>query len=179
MNNIKSYSVPKYFEDKKFSYKLFLNFLLTCNYSVDSGEWFLYGFCVSKLSRKFGISRKTITDKLEHKVYNIKEDEFGQKHLYISTSKNNFLTVKRENLKKVIELDEMTIRLYLLILSWKYNKISYVSQEKILDLIGYSGKSAANRHKLTKARRLLEELGLIKVEETSDGIHKYIIYKKI
>ena len=180
MNNIKQFDVSnKMLKDKSFSYKLFLNLIYNCNYSIERNEWYYYGISLARIKRWSGLSTITIKDKLKHKTYKIKESDDGDQCLYINKPINNFIIVNRIHIENLMTLDEMSIRLYLLIYWWKYNKIDCLSQSTILDKIGYSNKSKGNKQKLTLARRRLEELNLIKSEIIRNENQDNIIYFKI
>jgi T5orf172 domain len=180
MNKIKEFNITnKMLRDKQFSYKLFINIIYNCNYSIERGEWFYYGISFAKIKRWSGLDVRTIKDKLKNKLYRIKEDEFGDEHLYISKPINNFIIVNRNRMEMLLSLDEMSIRLYLLIYGWKYNKVDCLSQSMILDMIGYSSKSTPNKQKLTLVRRKLENMNLIKSEVIRNENQENIIYYKI
>lgn len=180
MNNIKEFNISnKMLKEKAFSYKILINLLYLCNYSVRDGEWFLYDIRPDQLKKQIKVDSRTIKSKLNHKIYKIKEDEFGINHLYIKKPTKNFIVVKRENVEKILCLDEMTIRLYLLVVGWKYEKINCLTQELVLDLIGYSSKSTVNKQKITNCRRILCEMGLIKADLIKRDGRDYIVYRKI
>lgn len=180
MNNINEFDVSnKMLKDKYFSYKLFLNVIYNCNYSMEQGEWFYYGISLARIKRWSGLSTKTIKEKLNHKIYKIKEDELGDQHLYISKPIDNFIIVNRPHIESLLKLDEMSIRLYLLIYGWKYNKVDCLSQSMILEMIGYSSKSKVNKQKLTTARRTLEGMNFIKSKVIRNEDKENIIYYKI
>lgn len=179
MNKIRNFNIPnKFLKDKKFSYKLFMNIIYNCNYSIERGEWFYYGVSLSKVKKWSGLDTRTIKNKLKNKTYKIKKDEFGNEHLYIDRPINNFIIVDRERIEKLMNLDEMTIRVYLLIYNWKYEKIDCLSQANILEMIGYSKNSTPNKQKLTNSRRSLEYLKFIKSQIIRTENQENIIYFK-
>lgn len=178
-NDIKEFNIPNLLEENSFSYKLFLNLLLICDYSIEDEEFVLSRLSISNISNIVNMDSRTIKLKLEHKIYKNKKDEYGSKHLYIKKPIKNFTVVERRNVEKILAFDEMTIRLYLLIVGWKYEKIDCLSQEAILSLIGYSAKSTANKQKITICRRILCDAGLIKADLIKKEGYDYIIYRKV
>lgn len=179
-NDLKEFYVSnKMLKNKSFSYKLLLNIIYNCDYSTEKSQWFHRRISLARIKRWSGLSTRTIKEKLNHKIYKIKEDELGDQHLYISKPIDNFIIVNRHHIENLLKLDEMSIRLYLLIYGWKYNKVDCLSQAMILDMIGYSGKSKVNKQKLTTARRVLEEMNLIKSEVIRNEDKENIIYYKV
>lgn len=166
-------------KNKSFSYKLLLSVIYNCDYSTEKNQWFNYRVSLAKIKRWSGFSVGTIKDKLNYNVYIFEKDNSDNQNLYINKPINNCIIINRESIEKLMKLDEMTIRLYLLIYGWKYNKIDCLSQSAILDMIGYSSKSTPNKQKLTLARRKLEELNLIKSEIIRNENQDNIIYYKI
>lgn len=203
-NKLSTHNIPKkYLTNKKFSYKLYINlcYIAFWNYGMRDDEkeskfveYKLYKYSLKDISQITGISINTIKDKFEKPPYRDKfkiehldsngelKDNFKfrrQKHIMFNSPKSNYLKIKLETIGKLITLDEFDIRLYILVYGYIYNEIRGLTQEKILEMIGYSSKSHNNFSKLTQSTSKLKELKLLDYKVESDGIKKYIIYYKI
>lgn len=197
-----NYNIPKdYLADKSFSYKLYTNlcYISFWKHISDNNEkrlieHILNYYNIEHISKLVGMSRNTIIKKLKMKPYRDKLDscdidEKGylkreskhtrNKHLMFNSPKENYSKIKRKNLEKILELNEITIRLYIFLSGYKYKTIYGLTQKDILREIGYNDKSNRNCSELKIATRKLKELGLIDYIIISDGSIKFIEYKII
>ena len=196
------YNIPKkYLKDKKFSYKLYLNL---CNiafwkYDTDSKdnsfiEYRLFGYNLTQMSKMFNISKDTIKNKINSPPYRNKIDIYETdenmellsnytytrtKHLMFNSPKSNYTTISYVILNKLINLDEIDIRFYILLNSMKNKTIYNTTQEGILNYIGYNGKSSNNKTKLTNSVRKLVKLKLIECNVFYEDGLKRLTYKII
>ena len=161
--------------DKDFSYKIHLAIFLYGGYKNDKS------YIVKNLyniRRILGMSINGIKSKLIGYYDDILLDD-NINTLYIENIKTeNTITITDETIHKLIGLDEFDIRLYILVYGYVYEEIRGLTQEKILEMIGYSSKSHNNFSKLTQSASKLKELNLLDYKVESDGIKKYIIYYK-
>ena len=201
-NKLSIHNIPKkYLTDKTFSYKLYLNlcYIAFWKYDLDTEddkfiEYRLYGYNLKQLSDISKLNRDTIRTKIAKLPYRDKIDnteitndgdlidnyKFTRtKHLMFNSPKTNYTKVELEVLSKLTTLEELTIRLYVLIQGYKYDEIYGASQKCILESLGYSSKSHNNFSKLTQSANKLKELELIDYVVLSDGSIKYIKYYKI
>ena len=201
-NKLSTHNVPKkYLIDKKFSYKLYINLCYISFWSYDVRmdnekkyvEYKLADYSLKEISYLSGLSVNTIKNRFDKLPYRSKldnkqinssgelEENFRfnrKKHLMFNSPKANYLKIGLETISKLTTLEEFDIRLYVLVYGYIYNEIRGLTQEMILEMIGYSNKSHNNFSKLTKSTNKLKELGLLDYKVESDGIKKYIIYYK-
>lgn len=203
-NKLSTHNIPKkYLINRKFSYKLYINlcYIAFWNYGIrDDGtenkfvEYKLHKYSLKDISCLTGLSVNTIKDRFKKLPYRDKFelehlDNNGelmenfkfrrQKHIMFNSPKSNYLKINLDTIGKLITLDEFDIRLYILVYGYIYNEIRGLTQQTILEMIGYSSKSHNNFSKLTQSTSKLKELKLLDYKVESDGIKKYIIYYKI
>lgn len=195
-----NYNIPKiYLVDKSFSYKLYVNlcYISFWKYISDNSEnrlieYILNYYNIDHISKLVGMSRNTIIKKLKMKPYRDKLDSFDvdemgclnqdskytrNKHLMFNSPKENYSKIKRKNLEKILELNELTIRLYIFLSGYKYKTVYGLTQKDILKEIGYNNKSNRNCSELKLSTKKLKELDLIDYTVDSDGSIKFITYK--
>ena len=164
-----------YLCDKDFSYKIHLAIFSYGGYK--NGKSYMV-INLYNIRRILDISINGIKSKLRGYYNEVYLDE-NINTLYIENIETNkTITVANETIHKLIGLDEFDIRLYILVYGYVYEEIRGLTQEKILEMIGYSSKSHNNFSKLTQSASKLKELNLLDYKVESDGIKKYIIYYK-
>lgn len=199
-NKLSIHNIPKkYLTNKTFSYKLYLSlcYISFWEYDVDINgnkfiEYKLRQYNLSEISLMTGLSINTIKNRLSKLPYRDKLDSEQllngelmdnfkfrrKKHLYFNSPRSNYIKIDLNTLSKLLELEEFDIRLYILIYGYMYDTIRGLTQNSILEMIGFSSKSHNNFTKLTNSTNKLKELGLLDFKVESDGIKKYIIYYK-
>lgn len=187
------YNIPKqYLIDKSFSYKLYLNLcniaFWECNkdnQGVENIRYTLFNYKIRKMSKLFNISCNTIKYKISQIPFKIIENKnvYGynrnNKNLIFESPKENYTTIELVKILQLINLDEMDIRFYILLNSMESKVICNITQEGILNYIGYNGKSNNNKNKLTNSIRKLEKLKLIKTKYIYEDGLKRLTYNII
>lgn len=194
------HNIPKkYLDNKEFSYKLYLNLCNIAFWRYDKDdkdnnfiEYRLFGYNITQMATMFKMSKDTIRKKLKSLPYRDKFDTYETdedntllpqytytrtKHLMFNSPRSNYTTISNNILDKLINLDEMSIRFYILLNGMKNKTIKNTNQEGILNYIGYNGKSNNNKNKLTKVVKNLSELKLITYDSYYEEGLKRLVYK--
>lgn len=203
-NKLETYNIPKeYLTDKSFSYKFYLNL---CNISFwgykinEKGEKYIQHkikhLNITELSKMFKMNRATIIAKFKKEPYeqeinkydfsnvDINDDRFYEmacnqgRHLIFNAPTTNYILVSSKDLEKLIELNEMEIRLYIYIYGNKNKSLDNIVQTEILKRIGYSNKASTNRTRLAQSAHKLNDLKLIDYT-IFHGEKKCAVYSKI
>lgn len=196
------YNIPKkYLTNKKFSYKLYLNLCSIAFWKYDENnegnrfiEYRLFNYNLKQMSKLFHMSVNTIKNRISKKPYRDKFDIYETdedntllsqytytrtKHLMFNSPIREYVVISLKELNSIKDLDEMSIRFYILLNGMGNKEIYNLNQKDILDKIGYSGNSTNNKKKLSKITKELEKLGLIKIDVSYNNSMKYLSYKII
>jgi hypothetical protein len=182
-NEIDEYNVPKdYIKNKDFSYKLYLmmfnNPKLKMNKENNVIHYEIYYINIKELIEISKISRQKILKQLNNEPYIIKTDDFSNRHLLMDINYKNSMILHSDIINMLILEEEMTIKTFIYLYSQTNDTIYGVTNEILLNAIGYSGSSSNNKSKLTKGINRLIKLGFIKRDIESNGLKKYSIYYK-
>ena len=174
--------IPKdYLKDKNFSYRFYFNFALMSWWNKTSSgyEFYLNYVTYKSLSENFNLSKTLIKKQLDLvSDYRFKEDGLGNRHLYMNTPTRNFIKVDNNIIKKLKDENEMVIRVYIFMQSYRTNKIIGLTHPKILGSIGYNSNSGSNESKLTESIKRLISMNLLRREMCYNGKNNYSIYYK-
>lgn len=179
-NKLKEYCVPKgYLSDKGFSYKLYLTLISNMLLENESLKYVLRYISIKDIIEVGKMSRAKILKQINNKPYILNIDGFKDIHLAINFPTNNFIKIPLEILIQLINEEEITIRTYIYLQTFSCDTIYGVTNEKLLDSIGYNSNSSNNKSKLTKGINRLIDLRFIKRDIESNGLKKYSVYSKI
>lgn len=184
-NKLKEYYIPKeYLSTNKFSYKLYMTLCSNMFWNTYSDneitryEYILNYINIKDIVLVTGMCRQNLLKQLDKLPYRLKLDEFKDRHLMINSPAKNYIKVPLDRLSILIKEEEMTMRTYIYLYGFSYDIIYGVTNEKILENIGYGVTSSNNKSKLTKSINRLIELGIVKRDIESNGFKKYSIYYK-
>lgn len=183
-NEIDEYIVPKYYiKNKDFSYRLYLMLFNNPKLKMSKGNNITH-YEVNYINLKeliviSEISRQKILKQFNNTPYTIKTDDFSNRHLSIDINSENSMILHSKIINKLICEEEMTIRAFVYLYSQPNDTIYGVTNEILLNAIGYSATSSNNKSKLAKGINKLTELGFIKRDIGSNGLKKYSIYYKL
>ena len=162
-----------YLMDKSFSYKLHLGIFLYGGYKENKSYMVRN---LTYINKVLNISRNTIKDKISKYYKELRLDEYLNIEYIENISSNNTITLNKEILLKLCNMDEMAIRLYVLIKS-NTKECIFKNQLDILSDIGYSPKSNNNKSELTRNTNELKELGLIQTQIIKTSTTRRMVYK--
>ena len=162
-----------YLMDKSFSYKLHLGIFLYGGYKENKNYMVRNLTYIHKI---LNISRNTVKDKIAKYYKELRLDEYLNIEYIENISSNNTITLNKEILLKLCNMDEMAIRLYVLIKS-NTKECIFKNQLDILSDIGYSPKSNNNKSELTRNTNELKELGLIQTQIIKTSTTRRMAYK--
>lgn len=176
LNNLSSYNITKeYLANKNFSYLILLHMVRYFNYDISTEQWYYDNITFVKIKEWTKMSAQKIKSNLEYGYYEFDKTKYIL-DIKMENPSSNFTKVSKKEIEVLMNTNEMTVRFFLLLKGWKYKTIKGLTQEMILELIGYSKESANNKKKLTLARRLLEDQGLITSERVNEGRKDYLVY---
>lgn len=175
-----------YLSDKKFHYNTYIKILYNCWWKkININETIRYEYNLNYLnilylSKTLSLNRSNISNHLKYPMYRIKNDDYGNKHLYINSPTKNYTMINLCAIDKLIDIDnELATKLYIYIYGKPHDVVYGLNHNAILNDLGMNNKSNSNKQKLADAIKILIDNKLLERDVKSNGTIKYCIYKKV